>query len=547
MKVKDESADQGVTTVVEMVVKTPSQPTTTPSQQTITGMPIPSTTGESISHPTSPLLAPLDQQHDPVDPTTNIKDAADEAGEYKVPHRSYWQIFRLFLWFGFNAWGGPMAQIALLKDRLVDKEKWISNAKFFRVYAVYQILPGPEAAELCCYFGYLAGGRWGALLGGLGFILPGFTLMLFFSWLYSLVGLSNIYFAASFKSLNIVVAAMVARAVHKIADHALTNPKTKKPRYSLLILAILAAFNSTLNLNFFITLAVFGVVNALYDLGEGGSDHDETSKPINDNDNSRRRRRRLQWMYKGAAGILLVASYIGFFVYISIVGLPSPKSLGIGVARVPDMGHLFALGLLAGCVSFGGAYTAVPFVMAEAVSIGGWMTRQTFLDGLAIGNILPAPLVIFSTFVGFVGGEAGTGGNVGSGFLGAILMTIGMFIPCFSFTIIGHSFFERLVNMKSVQAFLDGITGAVVGIIALTAGQLLRSSLSNDPVVSTRNLPTSTITTAFILTSEGEASVSAVVYILSLAILYYFKSNGNTPICLILCGAIAGQLLFLPL
>jgi hypothetical protein len=126
----------------------------------------------------------------------------------------------------------------------------------------------------------------------------------------------------------------------------LTNPKTKKPRYSLLILAILAAFNSTLNLNFFITLAVFGVVNALYDLGEGGDHYDEMSKPINDN--SRRRRRRLQWMYKGAAGILLVASYIGFFVYISIVGLPSPKSLGIGVARVPDMGHLFALGLLAG-------------------------------------------------------------------------------------------------------------------------------------------------------------------------------------------------------
>jgi hypothetical protein len=113
MKVKDESADQGVTSaVVEMVVKTPSQPTTTPSQQTITGMPMPSTTGESISHPTSPLLAPpLDQQYDPVDNNTSnvdIKDAADEAGEYKVPHRSYWQIFRLFLWFGFNAWGGPM-------------------------------------------------------------------------------------------------------------------------------------------------------------------------------------------------------------------------------------------------------------------------------------------------------------------------------------------------------------------------------------------------------------------------------------------------------
>lgn len=121
-----------------------------------------------------------------------------------------------FQYFGFNAWGGPVAQIALLKDHLVDKEKWISVRRFNRIYAVYQILPGPEAAELCCYFGYIARGRIGSIVGGMGFVLPGFVLMLLLSYVYTLIGLDNVYFVATFKALQPVVAAFVFRAVHKV-------------------------------------------------------------------------------------------------------------------------------------------------------------------------------------------------------------------------------------------------------------------------------------------------------------------------------------------
>lgn len=94
--------------------------------------------------------------------------------DLNAPQLPFWELFILFLWFGCRAFGGPVAQIALMKQELVTEKKWISNERFMRVYSVYQILPGPEATELACYFGLLAGGRIGAFLGGLGFLLPGF-------------------------------------------------------------------------------------------------------------------------------------------------------------------------------------------------------------------------------------------------------------------------------------------------------------------------------------------------------------------------------------
>jgi chromate transport protein ChrA len=120
--------------------------------------------------------------------------------------RTFWFFFSNF---GIFAWGGPVAQIALIKDRLVVKDQWITMARFNRVFAVYQILPGPEAAELCMFFGCLSGGRWGGLAAGLGFAFPGFVLMLVASYVYVVVGFGNTYFDASFRALQPMVAAMV--------------------------------------------------------------------------------------------------------------------------------------------------------------------------------------------------------------------------------------------------------------------------------------------------------------------------------------------------
>jgi putative chromate ion transporter len=231
----------------------------------------------------------------------NAIEAIDEFEDNsKVPHLSYWEIFVLFLNFGIHAWGGPVAEIAFIKERLVTKGQWISHARFNKVYSVYQILPGPEATELCMFFGFLAGrGRLGGFLGGLGFITPGFILMTLFSFIYVKIGLSNIYFNASFRALQPIVAAMVLRAVHKIGEHAFISSKTKRFNRWLFCFALLSAILSTLNLNFFITLAGCGIAFMFID-------------------------RKMYWL-----GLLVLAlKIIGFGIYIGFKGVPSPTSIG---------------------------------------------------------------------------------------------------------------------------------------------------------------------------------------------------------------------------
>jgi chromate transport protein ChrA len=142
---------------------------------------------------------------------SNIEDD-DDLTQSNAPKLQLIHLFWYFFKFGLFAWGGPVAQIAMIKEQIVIKEKWITLARFQRVFAVYQILPGPEAAELCMFFGCLSAGRIGGILAGLGFILPGFILMLLASYLYTLAGLENKYFNASFRALQPIVAAMVRKA-----------------------------------------------------------------------------------------------------------------------------------------------------------------------------------------------------------------------------------------------------------------------------------------------------------------------------------------------
>jgi hypothetical protein len=156
--------------------------------------------------------SPIPQNDKPsVDSTLRLED--DEAGmedNSNVPKMSLPKLFWfMFYNFGLFAWGGPVAQIALIKERLVIQDKWITLARFQRVFSVYQILPGPEAAELCMFFGCLSAGRLGGIVAGIAFMLPGFVLMLLASYVYSLAGLENKYFNASFRALQPIVAAMV--------------------------------------------------------------------------------------------------------------------------------------------------------------------------------------------------------------------------------------------------------------------------------------------------------------------------------------------------
>ena len=365
-----------------------------------------------------------------------------------VPQESYGQIFLRFLKFGLLAWGGPVAQIAMIRQELVDDENWVTSERFNRVLAVYQVLPGPEAHELCVYFGMLTGGRIGAILAGLGFMLPGFFFMLALSWFYVTYGIKSPLFAAVFYGFQASIGALIVRAVHRIGGHALHDGW-------LWVIAILSAVVKFFEINFLVVLILSGL-------------------------------------------IYLLARRQFHTTVLHVIVLPLT---GISLAiSVPSVLQLFGSGLRAGLLTFGGAYTVIPFLQHDAVVSGAWMTNQQFLDGLALSSILPAPLIIFSTFIGYLG----------HGLPGAIMITVGIFLPAFGFTLIGHQLFERLVENERLHAFLDGVTAGVVGLISATAIQLL--------LVGVRDIP------------------AALIFILSLVAVYQWNTKTAVAWIILVAG-----------
>lgn len=360
-----------------------------------------------------------------------------------VPREPLGRLFLRFLHFGLLAWGGPVAQIAMIRHDLVEKEKWVTREHFNRVLAVYQVLPGPEAHELCVYFGMRSRGRLGGLLAGLGFMLPGFVLMLGLTWLYLRYGLESPWVGTVFGAVQAAVAALIVRAVARIGQHALVD------RW-LWSVAVLAALAQGAGIHFAFSLVAAGLIVTL--AGKG---------------------------LRLPALALAVACGVAVVVFLVLHGFAPMGAGGANVGQGVVRGHpsqwaLLWSGLRSGALTFGGAYTVIPFLQRDAVVTGAWMTNAQFLDGLALSGLIPAPLIIFSTFVGYLGG----------GPLGALMMTVGIFFPAFAFTLLGHDFFERVLHHPRFRSFLDGVTAGVVGLIAATTLGLLRASLTSLATVA---------------------------------------------------------------
>lgn len=331
-------------------------------------------------------------------------------------------LFLKFLGFGALAFGGPVAQIAMLRKALVDEERWIDSARFNRLLAVLQILPGPEAHELCVHLGMIARGRWGGLLAGLGFMLPGFALMLAVGWFYSGWIANNALFAGALLGIQIVVLPIILRAVVRIGQHVLEDR----------LLAVIALASLLLTL----AGAPFWIALAAAAAGYGLS-----HRP----------------MLAGLALALIIGT-AGLF-HIMVAGTSS-FALVDGATPV-TLAALFLAGLKGGLLTFGGAYTAIPYVRADTVG-RGWISDANFLDGVAFAGVLPAPLVIFVTFVGYLAG----------GLNGALVITAGMFLPAFAFSLIFYERLEAIVENPALHRMLAGVAAAVVGIIAATFLQL---------------------------------------------------------------------------
>jgi chromate transporter len=329
-------------------------------------------------------------------------------------------IFVRFLKFGCLAWGGPAAQIAMIKRECVDEEGWISEQTFKRQLAVYQVLPGPEAHELCVYFGRLRGGKLGGLLAGLGFMLPGFVLMLGLSALYVEADIAS-HLHALFYGLSAAVGALVARALVRLGGSFITD----------LPLALIAVAGFALTLfagaSFLLVLLGAGLVYELWRYGRNwlGGAPSFTLGPV---------------------AIVLVAS---------------------GAITVSLTWEIFFEGLKAGLLTFGGAYTVVPFLHDSAVENHHWLTDKQFVDGLAIGGVLPAPLIIFATFVGYLAG----------GLVGALVITLGVFIPAFVFPIFLHRQLVAIAENPRLHQFLLGVAAGVVGLIGAVTVEIVQTSV----------------------------------------------------------------------
>jgi chromate transporter len=380
-----------------------------------------------------------------------------------APSRETWlRLFLRFLRFGLLAWGGPVAQIAMIREELVEREEWISRERFNRVLSVYQVLPGPEAHELCVYFGYLARGRLGGLLAGLGFVLPGFILMLALSWAYVRFGIAAIAPEGLFYGFQAAVIALIIRAVFRIGRHALTDPW-------LWAIGAGAAAADLLGVHFGLILMVAGLAYT-----------------------SERRG------YLPLAAAIVGAGVVAALLVPGLQGVDEAPSAMQAAGASPSIGRLFGSGLLAGLLTFGGAYTVIPFLRQQAVVVGGWMTDGQFMDGLALSGILPAPLVIFGTFVGYLG----------AGFWGALAVTAGIFLPAFAFTLVGHGAVERLVATPALHNFLDGVTAGVVGLIAATTVRLAPTAVPDLPAGLIAAL-------SFVLLSVWRSKMAIAVAVLS--------------------------------
>ena len=333
-------------------------------------------------------------------------------------------LFVRFLKFGLLAWGGPAAQISMISKECVDEERWVSQETFKKTLAVYQVLPGPEAHELCVYFGRLRAGKLGGFVAGFAFMLPGFLLMLGLSVLYVEAGLDE-RFEELFYGLKAAVGALVAMAIVRLGRKFISD-------VPLAIIAVASlALTLGAGLSFVLVLLAAGLAYELW-----------SSAGIR----------------SGEARAFSIAPVAGV-------------ALALGAVTLSLTAEVFVEGLKAGLLTFGGAYTAVPFLQDSAVESQGWLTDAQFLEGLALGGILPAPMIIFSTFVGYLAG----------GLDGSLAMTAGIFLPAFVFPIFFHRWLVTVAESPRIRPFLLGVAAGVIGLIAAVTIEILRESVIDVP------------------------------------------------------------------
>ncbi|MBN8761700.1 MAG: chromate transporter [Thiobacillus sp. 65-69] len=385
--------------------------------------------------------------------TTPIRAQAAEPA--RPPHPSFGEAFLYWLKLGFISFGGPAGQIAIMHHELVEKRRWISEHRFLHALNYCMVLPGPEAQQLAIYIGWLLHRTWGGIVAGTLFVLPSLFILSALTYVYMAYGEITAV-KGLFNGIKPAVVAIVVFAAWRIGSRALKN----RLLWAMAAASFVAIFAFGIPFPYIVLGA--GLLGALggklapekFRVGGGhGSSNRQYGPALIDDDTPRLPHTRFRWRY--VAGLIVVS--LG--IWATAMGL-----LGQPVLR--DMGEFFTKAAL---MTFGGAYAVLPYVYQGGVETYGWLTGPQMIDGLALGETTPGPLIMVVSFVGFVGGW--TKQILGpellglAGLAGASVAAFFTFLPSFVFIFAGAPLVEATHGDLKFTAPLTGITAAVVGVI----------------------------------------------------------------------------------
>ncbi len=378
---------------------------------------------------------------------------------------SFWEAFRFWLKLGFISFGGPAGQISVMHQELVDKRRWLSEGRFLHALNYCMVLPGPEAQQLATYIGWLMHRTWGGIVAGALFVLPSLFILIALSWIYIAYGNSTLV-AGLFFGIKPAVTAIVLQAAWRIGSRALKN----KLLWAIAGAAFVAIFAFGTPFPAIVAAAaLIGYVGGRLRPAWFGSSHGQPGKSVKnkmpaliDDDTPTPEHALFRWSR------LLAVAASGALLWALPMGLLTAR-LGWD-HTLTQMGWFFTKAAL---LTFGGAYAVLPYVYQGAVTHFGWLTPTQMIDGLALGETTPGPLIMVVAFVGFVGGTQtaqmqamfGPDGLFLAGALAAGLVTWFTFLPSFMFILLGGPLVETTHGQLKFTAPLTAITAAVVGVI----------------------------------------------------------------------------------
>lgn len=369
------------------------------------------------------------------------------------------QAFWFWLKLGLISFGGPAGQISIMHQELVEKRRWLSERRFLHALNYCMLLPGPEAQQLATYIGWLMHRTWGGVIAGALFVLPSLLILVVLSWVYLVFGDVPLV-AGIFYGIKPAVTAIVVQAAWRIGGRVLQSAWL----WAIAAAAFVAIFALQLPFPLIVLgAALVGYIGGrlapqYFAVGGGHGEKVGAHAPALIDDDTR-----LAHTHFRSSRLALIL-LVGALLWLLPMGL---LTLAFGwQGTLTQMGWFFTKAAL---LTFGGAYAVLPYVYQGAIDHYGWLTPRQMIDGLALGETTPGPLIMLVAFVAFVGayGQPVFGGDsaFASGALAAVLVTWFTFLPSFLFILAGGPLVESTHGKLTFTAPLTGITAAVVGVI----------------------------------------------------------------------------------